>query len=141
MIYYAKITKQEDGSYLVVFPDVPGCMTEGSSLTAAKANAREALTGWLAARCDRDLNIPTPKDRAAKNFHAIAVDIQVEFAVSLRLLRKSRKLSQTQVARKMGITQQAYAKLETPLKTNPSLSTIQRLAQALDANFEVRLIA
>ncbi len=141
MTYYAKFTKQSDCSYLVEFPDAPGCLTEAGTIREARTNALEALNGWLAARCDRNLNIPKPRKRSTKNLYAVQVDIQVEFAVSLRLLRKKRKLTQCQVAQKLGISQQAYAKLETPLKTNPSLSTIQRLADALDANFDLKLTA
>ena len=44
--YYARITKQRGGGYLVEFPDLSGCLTEGKDLKTALANAREALSGW-----------------------------------------------------------------------------------------------
>ncbi len=61
MKYFARITKQEPGSYLVEFPELKGCLTEGRTLKDAKQNAVEALNGWLASNCDRNLNIPHPK--------------------------------------------------------------------------------
>ena len=140
MIYYAKITKQHR-TYLVEFPDAPGCLTEGNNLNNAKANAIEALEGWLEARCDHNLDIPEPKKRTGRYHYSVQVSVQLEFAIALRKLRKRRKLTQSQVAKKLGISQQAYAKLETPIKSNPSLSTIQRLADALDADVDLRLIA
>lgn len=45
--YYARITKQRGGGYLVEFPDLPGCLTEGNNVKTARANAREALSAWL----------------------------------------------------------------------------------------------
>ena len=46
MRYFAKITKQSEGGYLVVFPELSGCVTEGETLKEAQANAQELLNGW-----------------------------------------------------------------------------------------------
>ncbi len=141
MEYYAKIQRQKGGNYLVEFPDLPGCLTEGRTLDIARKNAEEALNGWLAANCDRDLNIPVSRQRNGRNYYPVEVDIAIEFVICLRRLRKTRKLSQADVAKKLGISQQAYAKLETPEKANPSLSTIKKLCEALDAEIDIRLVA
>jgi predicted RNase H-like HicB family nuclease len=45
--YYARITSQAEGGFLVQFPDLPGCLTEGDTIDEALANAAEALSGWL----------------------------------------------------------------------------------------------
>lgn len=45
------------------------------------------------------------------------------------------------VSKLLGISQQAYAKLESPLKTNPSLVTIQKLSEALEVDFIFNLAA
>jgi predicted RNase H-like HicB family nuclease len=37
----------EDGGYLVYYPDLPGCQTWGTTFEAAVANAEEALTLFL----------------------------------------------------------------------------------------------
>ena len=141
MIYYAKITKQKSGEYLVEFPELEGCFSEASSIKSALNNAKEALDGWLAANCDHDLKIPAPKIRRGKNYHAISVDISVAFPILLRKARKKKRLSQTQVAEKLGISQQAYARLETPLKANPALKTIQNLSETLNLDFSLKLVA
>jgi predicted RNase H-like HicB family nuclease len=45
--YPAKIKYlAEDKAYLVEFPDLPGCLTEGKTLEEAAQNAKEALTGY-----------------------------------------------------------------------------------------------
>ncbi len=133
--YDAKITKDRDQKWLVEFPDLPGCLTEGKSLGQAQENALEALNGYLEARCDRNLDFAEPKLRKGKNFFRIPVRINTEFAILLRQLRKFKKLTQTEVAKRLGISQQAYAKLETPAISNPSLDTIQRVSKTL--NFEI----
>ncbi len=132
MNYFAYISRQKSGEYLVEFPELEGCFSEGKTLTSAKKNASEALNGWLVSNCDRNLNIPDPKNRRGKSYYPIEVDLQVALAILLRKKRKEKHLSQSQVAEKLGITQQAYAKLEIPIKTNPSLSTLKKLSKALD---------
>src|SRR3989338_8326890 len=128
MTYTAKIKKQRDGNFLVSFPSLPGCLTEGDTLNEALKNAKEALDGWLAAHVDR--HFKAPKQNIPKGLHTypIEVDAQIAFAIKLRKLRHKRGLTQAQVAKKLKISQQAYAKLEAPLMTNPSLSTITNLS-------------
>ena len=132
MKYFAHIKKQKTEEYLVSFPELEGCFTEGETLETAKKNASEALNGWPASNCDRKLNIPDPKPRKGRNYYPINVELQVGLPIILRKKRKMKHFSQGQVAKKLGITQQAYAKLEIPAKTNPSLSTLEKLLKALD---------
>jgi antitoxin HicB len=140
MVYYVKLKRQKKG-YLAEFPDLPGCLSEGKSEKDALENAKEALDGYLAAHCDRQMNIPAPRTRKGKRLYPIEVGLRVEFVIQLRTLRKRKGMSQAEIAKKLGITQQAYAKLEMPDRTNPSLSTLQRLSEALDADVELALVA
>ena len=50
-----------DGGYVVVFPDLPGCMTQGDTLDEVRLMAEEARLLWLEAEYDTDPdNIPLP---------------------------------------------------------------------------------
>ena len=57
MTYLAKIEKHagEEGYpkdyFLVTFPSLPGCVTQGDTFTEALKNAHEALDAWLTTRC------------------------------------------------------------------------------------------
>lgn len=57
MIYLAKIEKHagEEGYpkdyFLVTFPSLPGCVTQGDTFEEAHKNAHEALDAWLITRC------------------------------------------------------------------------------------------
>ena len=141
MTYYTKLTKQSEGFYLAEFPELEGCLTEGSSKAKALANAKEALEGWLASHCDRNLLIPEPKARKSSIYYPVTVGVRVSFPIMLRKARKKKKLSQRQMAERLSVSQQAYAKLETPLKSNPALATVQKLSEALSLNFEFKLSA
>ena len=132
MNYFAYISKQKSGGYLVEFPELKGCLSEGKTLKKAKENAAEALNGWLISNCDRNLNIPNPKVKKGRNYYSIEVNLHTALAILLRKQRKLKHLLQSQTAKKLGITQQAYAKLENPIKTNPSLSTLKKLSKVLD---------
>jgi antitoxin HicB len=141
MYYYARLKKQREGGYIVDFPMLRGCMTEGDTLEAALKNAKEALDGWLAANCDLDLDVPRSNRRMGRNIHPVQVDARIEFAIRLRRLRRSRGLTQAEVARRLGTSQQAYARLEMPDQCNPSLSTIQKLSTALGAEIRIEVAA
>ena len=50
-----------DGGYVVVFPDLPGCITQGDTLDEVRRMAEEARTLWIEAEYDTDPNgIPLP---------------------------------------------------------------------------------
>ena len=130
-IYYpAKITRAAREKYwLVEFPDLPGCLTQGDSLEDAKHNAREALTGWLASVFERNLKIPEPTKRRGKNIYNIEPEPEVAVPVFLRKQREARKLTQSDVAKVLGISYQSYQRLEKPGKSNPTLKTLDKLAK------------
>jgi predicted RNase H-like HicB family nuclease len=41
------ITKGEDGWYVVTVPALPGCISQGRTITEAKRNIREAISLYL----------------------------------------------------------------------------------------------
>jgi predicted RNase H-like HicB family nuclease len=51
--YPATITPDEDGRYVVRFPDLTGAVTDGATLAEALSEASDALSEALAAAIDR----------------------------------------------------------------------------------------
>jgi antitoxin HicB len=43
------LTEDEGGGYLVEFPDLPGCMSDGETIEEAIANGEDAKCCWIAA--------------------------------------------------------------------------------------------
>ncbi|MDI7226544.1 type II toxin-antitoxin system HicB family antitoxin [Leptospira santarosai] len=129
MISYPAILTEDktEGGYTVEFPDLSGCITEGETLDEALSYAREVLTLYLESIDSRKLPIPHPSKRNGKNIHWIEPDKKVGFAIWLKINREEQGLSQTKIANRLGVTQQAYQRFENPRKTNPTLSQIVKL--------------
>lgn len=47
MRLHVAIERDETGYYVAEVPALPGCVSQGKTLTEAKANIREAIVGWL----------------------------------------------------------------------------------------------
>ncbi len=138
--YPATITYDpEDKGYLVEFPNLPGCITEGATLEEALSNGREALTGFLASMFERSLTIPEPSAGRGENIYLIEPEPEVAIPVMLRRLRESSKLTQSDVAKVLGISYQAYQRLEKPGKSNPTVKTLERLARVFNKNLHLEL--
>jgi antitoxin HicB len=136
--YPAKIKYiSDDKAYLVEFPNLPGCLTEGESLEEAKHNAREALTGYLASIFERNLKVPGPSDIKGKGIYQIEPEPEVSIPIILRKLRETRKLTQGDIAKVLGISYQAYQRLEKPGKSNPTLKTLERLAKVFEKDLRM----
>jgi antitoxin HicB len=127
----------EDNAYLVEFPDLPGCLTEGKTLQEARQNAKEALTGYLASIFERNFQIPEPSDIKGKGVYYIEPEPEVSVPIILRKLRETRKLTQGDIAKILGISYQAYQRLEKPGKSNPTLKTLERLAKVFDKDLRL----
>ena len=54
------VRDEAEGGYVVSFPDLPGCITCGESLTAAAANAEDAKRAWLEVALAEGISIPEP---------------------------------------------------------------------------------
>ena len=42
------LSKQEGGGYLIEYPDLPGCISDGATPEEAIANGRDAVKSYLA---------------------------------------------------------------------------------------------
>jgi antitoxin HicB len=54
------LSKDEGGGYSIVFPDLPGCRSDGATPEEALENGRDALKSWLAVAHEFDDQIPKP---------------------------------------------------------------------------------
>lgn len=43
------LAEEDGGGWMITFPDLPGCMSDGSSVEEAVVNGAEAEAAWLAA--------------------------------------------------------------------------------------------
>jgi antitoxin HicB len=54
------MTSDEGGGYLIEFPDLPGCMSDGETVEEAIANGAEAKRDWIAAMRTAGRALPPP---------------------------------------------------------------------------------
>jgi len=60
------LAKEEGGGYLVEYPDIPGCMSDGETIEEAIANGREALRDCIQVFSESGRKIPKPGIEAAQ---------------------------------------------------------------------------
>ncbi len=76
-IFYPAVFTKEDNGYWVKFPDLPGCFTEGDSISEAYEMAQEAMGLWLETE-NRTFNYPEASDitgiRTAENEQIVLVE-------------------------------------------------------------------
>ena len=136
MQYYAKIARKE-GSFLVSFPDFPNINTYGKTLQNALTNAEEALNGSLESDFERGFSLPSPTKPVGRQYYAIPLLPHLGIAFTLRRLRSGR--SQTEIAAQLGISYQAYQRLENPRLCNPTIKTLEKIGPVLGVKIEVEL--
>ena len=59
--YPFTLEQDEDGSYFVEFPDLPGCMTCGATVEEALEMGRDARKCWIESALQDGAFIPEPK--------------------------------------------------------------------------------
>ena len=128
MDYYA-ILEKSDGCYTISFPEFPHINTFGETKAEALEMASEALNACLETDFERGFSLPAQKIHRSKKAYPVKVLPHIEIAYTLRKLRKSK--SQESIARELGITYQAYQKLENPRKCNPTIKTLEKIGNTL----------
>jgi len=60
------LSNEEGGGYLVEYPDIPGCMSDGDTIKEAIRNGREALRDCLEVFEESGRKVPTSRVGAAQ---------------------------------------------------------------------------
>lgn len=61
-IYPAIFEQNSDNSYTIIFPDLPGCISEGKTLDNAMDMANKALIQWIEYLLDEKESLPAPSN-------------------------------------------------------------------------------
>ena len=133
MVYNCKIEKEGD-MLIAQFPDMSNIQTFGYTEEEALAMAKEALDGCLESDISRGNEIPPP---AYSGGHPVPVASHIALSLRLRELRGSQ--SQTDIAKKLGLSYQAYQRLENPRKANPTVKTLEKIARVYGRELSISL--
>jgi antitoxin HicB len=82
-----QLTAEEGGGYLITYPDLPGCMSDGETPEEAVVNGREAMKSYLLS-C-REFGDPIPKPGTVGNTAPIWSGLPEPLRV--RLLRQAER--------------------------------------------------
>ena len=69
--------------------------------------------------------------------HYKSYDLPVRLAIQIAQIRHKKRITQAQLAKRIGVSQQFVARLENSEETVPSLRTLEKVAQALDRHLYV----
>lgn len=102
----------------------------GPSLEVAEARLRDFVFESLLADASDGNDHTLDLSRVPSGDNALRLTPMDLLPIRIRLARSARRLNQTEVAQRMGITQQAYSKLERS-GSNPTLGLVARVEEAL----------
>ena len=134
MDYYAKIIKEND-DFLVSFPQFENINTYGKTKEEALKNAEESLNGSIESDFERGYKIPQPEKYKGTEYCEIPLHPHIKIAIELRRIRN--KWSQIELAKELGISYQAYQRLENPRRCNPTVKTLEKIAKVLNRKLEI----
>jgi DNA-binding XRE family transcriptional regulator/predicted RNase H-like HicB family nuclease len=141
VITYPCVVRREGRFETAEFPDCPGCQTFVEKGRPVEPAAAEALQGWLEAWLADGEAPPRPSSRLRTprggRVIAVPVSARLGLTLTLRWARQDAGLSQAALARKLGVSQQAVAKVEHP-DANPTVDTLLRVANLLGMVLELR---
>jgi len=135
--HYPAIIRLDCGAWIVQFPDFGHISTFGDTLDDALKAAGEALNGCIESDFERGFDFPEPSTLDGCDIHLIPLEPNIALALELRKSRAGRP--QVEIARELGISYQAYQRLEHPGKSNPTVKTLTKIARVLGKQLEIRL--
>ncbi len=62
------LSKDEGGGWLIIFPDLVGCMSDGETPEEAIQNGRDAVKCWIQACKEDGRDVPNPEDSSSGKF-------------------------------------------------------------------------
>lgn len=72
----SRLSNEDGGGFLITFPDLPGCMSDGETEEEALKNGQDAFISWVSARIDQGKKIPEP---TTKPVDYVAADVSGRF--------------------------------------------------------------
>jgi len=133
MVYRCTIERDGD-MFWAQFPDMPNVLTCGFTHEHALEMAKEALDACLEVEVSQGMQIRPPSFAEG---HPVSVASHIALSLRLRDLRGDR--SQTDIASKLGLTYQAYQRLENPRKANPTVKTLEKIARVYGRELSISL--
>ncbi len=82
------LSNEEGGGYLIEFPDLPGCMSDGETIEEATVNGQDAVQAWIEAAKEMNRPIPIPGELESQSGKWVQ---RVPKSIHLRLVNRAKK--------------------------------------------------
>ncbi|MES0489277.1 MAG: helix-turn-helix domain-containing protein [Leptospirales bacterium] len=130
MKYHFKIHNEENG-YWAQCIELEGCITEANDMKKLQHNMIEVLNLYLDESENSEHIFALPRKMLkGKNVVKVAVHPKVAFAMTMRMLRIKKGLTQKDAAKLLGMKNlYSYQRLESSKQVNPSLAMLERIKQ------------
>ena len=104
-----KLAKQDDGSILVSFADIPEALTEGATEEEAMGEAQDCLVAALAGYVDAGQPIPRPSPARGRTTIALPALVAAKVALYDAMLYQG--VEESELAMRLGISASKVARL------------------------------
>ena len=105
----ADLQRQEDGSTLVSFPDIPEALTEGATESEALTQAEDCLVAALGGYVAERRAIPRPSSASGRV--SVPLPALVAAKIALYDAMRAESVGNTALARRLGLTEGAVRRL------------------------------
>jgi predicted RNase H-like HicB family nuclease/DNA-binding XRE family transcriptional regulator len=124
---------EEEGWWMAEIPDVArGTATQGRTPQKVRHMARDAVTMLLFSQHSHGEPLEPPSSGdLPEGWKWVYPEARVELAWMIRQERKSVGLTMQQAADRLGVSFSAYQRWEDPERCNATISTMERIAEAL----------
>jgi antitoxin HicB len=136
--YPAHFEPQEEGGFVVTFPDIPEAITQGEDVEDALLHAADALESALEFYFEDGRPVPAPsKPRRGQRM----VELPASVAAKVLLLNEmiAQKVRPAQLARRLQVTPQEVTRL-IDLHHTTKIDAIAAALKALGKTMEIRAV-
>ncbi len=137
--FRCRLEPDQDGGYVVTFPDLPFGVTQGDTVSEALAEAADCLETILATVVEMERDIPEPSKLEAGD-HLVSPSAVTAAQVALYTVMRREKVSHEDLAKNLGRPVAEVRRL-TDLSNSPPLDEIERAHAALGHRLTVALEA
>jgi antitoxin HicB len=133
--YPAEIERDEDGRYVVVFPDFGWGATDGATLEEALAEARDLLRELIATTMREGKALPEPT-LAGKQRHLVVPPVPIALKAALYEAFREAGMSQQRLARDLDVAESEVRRMLNPDHAT-KVATIDRALRRLGKRLTV----
>ena len=137
--YRCRLEPDDDGGYVVTFPDFRFGVTQGETVSEALTEAADLLESILATLVDENRDIPEPS-KVKRGEYLVSPSAVTAAQVALYTAMQREKVPPKELAKRLGVPVADVRRL-IDLSTYPPLETIERALAALGHRLTVALDA